>query len=139
MSTKYLNDAGLSVVIDMLKSLTVSAQQGIEILQLVNALADAVVNPSTGITIPSSGWLQDDEATSEDVKMYRDVPVQGISEADSVDVALDYIAFGTAWACRLCPTVETHNGFLRFKAAQPPTTSITGVYRVSRGSSEEAS
>lgn len=129
----YLDKDGLSTVLDQLHTLCLTTVEGIAIFELISALADAVVYPSTDITIPTSGWT---EEQTGGLALYYDVEAN-ITSADSVNVVLDVDAFAEAQACGLCPTVETYDGYMRFRAVSVPETEITGHYRILRGPQQE--
>ena len=98
-------------------------RQGLELLaEDVDAKAD---NPtSASITIPTSGWSSDSEATYPN---YCDIAVSGITADNRAEVTISTGSLGAASACGLCPTNETIAGYIRIRAKTVPTTAITAV------------
>lgn len=129
----YINKRGLSTAIDQLQALCLTKAEGVSIYDMLTVLADAVVYPQTSVTIPSSGWTQE---RLGDLQLYCDVAAE-VTSRDGVDVVLDAASLGAAQTCGLCPTVETYDGFMRFRAVSIPESEITGVYRILRGPGQE--
>ncbi len=127
---KYIDPAGLGEAINKLKSLCLTSADGEAIYNSLSTLAAAVVFPAVSISIPTSGWKS---GTVGEFTAYIDVAAKNVTAADSVDVALSAGSFATTKACGLCPTVETMNGYLRFRAVSAPQSAMTGEYRIIRG------
>ena len=98
-------------------------RQGLELLaEDVDAKAD---NPtSASITIPTSGWSSDSDATYPN---YCDIAVSGITADNRAEVDIAVASLEAASTCGLCPTNETITGYIRFRAKKAPDESITAV------------
>ena len=134
MSIKVLDQQGLAAVLEKLKSLCLTSEDGAAINAALSLLADATVFPATSITIPATGW---ESGAAGDYAYYKDVAASDVTAADGVDVVLTAASVSVAQSCGLCPTVETLEGVLRFRAASVPQTNLTGEYRILRGPQEE--
>ena len=133
MSVDYINKQGLSVAIEKLRTLCMTKADGAAIYDMIALLADAVVFPVVGITIPTTGWQ---ESASGQYTVSLDIPAE-ITAGDGVDIVLSAEGLQAAQDCGLCPTVETLPGALRFRARSVPISSMTGEYRVLRGASSQ--
>ena len=124
------------VTLDHLKSLALQAKS--EIAEVASAAADALEemdaqkpdkSQEVSATIPATGWSADTNAYPQ----YYDFTAAGVTAADDVRVFLDPASVSAAVACGLCPTVETQDGKLRFRALQGPASAISVKYRIQEG------
>ena len=76
----------------------------------------------TGITLPASGWVQDD--TGETYGYHLDVLVKGVTEDHFPSVAIHQESMETAQNAELSPVVQTLEGVLRFWAKSIPAADI---------------
>lgn len=133
MIIDYINKQGLSAAIEKLRTLCMTKADGVAIYEMIALLADAVVFPAVGITIPTTGWQA---SASGQYTVSLDIPAE-ITADDGVDIVLSAEGLQVANDCGLCPTVETLPGALRFLAISAPGSSMTGEYRVLRGASSQ--
>ncbi len=124
------------VAFNHLKSLALKVKA--EIAEVANAAADALEEleaqkpdkaQEVSATIPATGWSADTNAYPQ----YYDFTAAGVTAADDVRVFLDPASVSAAVACGLCPTVETQDGKLRFRALQVPASAISVKYRIQEG------
>lgn len=135
MTKDYINKQGLSVALGQLRALCMTKAEGTEILELLGMVADAIAFPEFQLTIPANGWQT---GAAGEFAVFLDVAAE-VTAADGTDVVLTPESVSVAQSCGLSPTVETLDGYLRFRAVSAPDQSMTGIYRVLRGpASEEA-
>lgn len=132
-SIDYINKQGLSTALEKLRSLCMTIEDGEAIYNMIDLLAAAVVYPTISITIPVSGWVS---GGAGEYNFYIDIAA-GITSVDSVDVVLSPVGLTAAKSCGLCPTVETLDGALRFRAVSLPLLEMPGEYRIIRGAVKE--
>lgn len=135
MPTDYINKQGLETAIEKLRTLCMTKGDGASIYQLIATLAQAVVFPEQALTISSAGWQQ--QSGNGSYSYYVDVEAD-VTEADSVEVSISVSSTDVVTSCHLCPTVETHDGSLRFFAMAIPDSNIDGQYRIIRGPAPDA-
>ncbi|HIT31694.1 MAG TPA: hypothetical protein IAC25_02505 [Candidatus Enterenecus stercoripullorum] len=128
----YINKQGLQAALDKLLTLCLTKSEGAAITGALEVLAAAVMFPAVNLSIPATGWQS---GTVGRYTVYRDITAE-VTAADSVDVALSADGLDTAVSCGMCPTVETLDGYLRFRAIFAPVTTITGEYRIIRGAAQ---
>lgn len=80
--------------------------------------------------LPAQGWEQEQETSA--YPLYFDVQA-AVTEADRVLVSLSPGGMETAKACSLCPTCESGDGTIRFRAVRVPAAEIAAVYWVDQG------
>ena len=80
------------------------------------------------ITIPATGWKTDN--TVPGYTHYLDIPVEGLTADDKVDVRVAPASKAVADAARFTAT-ESLAGVLRLRAANVPSAAITAQYDVS--------
>ena len=80
------------------------------------------------ITIPTTGWKTDN--TVPGYTHYLDIPVEGLTADDKVDVRVAPASKAVADAARFT-TTESLAGVLRLRAANVPSAAITAQYDVS--------
>jgi hypothetical protein len=98
---------------------------------------------SVALTIPVKGWASDeveddgtedgDEPETDSYPYYLDIPIEGLTAKDRVDVTVAASSASAAEGCGLCPTTETLSGALRLRSASEPTETITAEYWVIYG------
>lgn len=98
---------------------------------------------SVALTIPVKGWASDeveddetedgDEPETDSYPYYLDIPIEGLTAKDRVDVTVAASSASAAVSCGLCPTTETLSGALRLRSASEPTETITAEYWVIYG------
>ena len=90
--------------------------------------------PKTGIpvTIPTTGWEEDEEATGEFAWMLN-LTQEGMTAQSGVELTVDRDSMGAAVACGLCPTVTPGTGTLTFRARSAPTQEIQCYMTVYQG------
>ena len=128
----YISKQGLQAALDKLSTLCLTKAEGAAITGALEVLAAAVIFPAVNLSIPATGWQS---GTVGGYTVYRDIAAE-VTAADSVDVALSTNGIDTAVSCGMCPTVETLDGYLRFRAISAPTATITGEYRIIRGAAQ---
>lgn len=79
-------------------------------------------------TIPTTGWKTDN--TVPGYTHYLDIPVEGLTADDKVDVRVAPASKAVADAARFT-TTESLAGVLRLRAANVPSAAITAQYDVS--------
>ena len=79
-------------------------------------------------TIPATGWKTDN--TVPGYTHYLDIPVEGLTADDKVDVRVAPASKAVADAARFT-TTESLAGVLRLRAANVPSAAITAQYDVS--------
>lgn len=74
------------------------------------------------ITIPAAGWAYKEDMPDfeDEYRYYVDVPLLSASAKQFPSVALHKQSFDIAREARMCPTVQSQNGSLRFWAQQQP-------------------
>lgn len=88
-----------------------------------SARADQAISAIiAGITLPASGWVQDD--TSGAYGYHLDVLVEGVTEDHFPSVAIHQESMETAQNAELSPVVQTLDGVLRFWAKSIPAADI---------------
>ena len=80
------------------------------------------------IIIPATGWQTDSTVTG--YTHYLDIPVEGLTADDKVDVRVAPASKAVADAARFT-TTESLAGVLRLRAANVPSAAITAQYDVS--------
>lgn len=130
---KYVDNNGLSTVIDKLRELCLTQEDGAAINAALSLLADATTFPAADITIPTTGWSS---GTSGGYAYYIDISAPDVTADDGVNVDLDAPSAEKAGECGLSPSVETIAGHLRFRSVTVPTSNLTGEYRILRGPQE---
>ena len=80
------------------------------------------------IIIPATGWQTDSTVTG--YTHYLDIPVEGLTADDKVDVRVAPASKAVADAARFTAT-ESLAGVLRLRAANVPSAAITAQYDVS--------
>lgn len=88
---------------------------------------------SEPLTIPTSGWVEDDTAGYPN---YVDIPAQGITSADRLIVVIAAEHQALAASCKICRTCESMEGAIRIRAGTIPTAAIQAVYWLDEGRSE---
>ncbi|HIT31692.1 MAG TPA: hypothetical protein IAC25_02495 [Candidatus Enterenecus stercoripullorum] len=75
------------------------------------------------VLIPAEGWGQ---ATQEDGEFpyYLEMPCSEVLVTHNAEVMVDDNSLRTAWDCGLSPTMETLDGYLRFRARRIPAEPI---------------
>ena len=82
------------------------------------------------IIIPATGWQTDSTVTG--YTHYLDIPVEGLTADDKVDVRVAPASKAVADAARFTAT-ESLAGVLRLRAANVPSAAITAQYHISAG------
>ncbi len=82
------------------------------------------------VEIPASGWR--DDGGDARYPYVLDVPCALVSAFHLPTVILDVPSLGTAVACGLCPTVQTLDGALRFRAQCAPSGAMSGRVALTR-------
>lgn len=91
-------------------------------------LFESKVPTSISMTIPTTGWSQDNTAV---YSYYYDYAVQGITADNRAEVTLSVSSLQTAADCGVCPTNETIAGYIRLRAMSVPTASMAAVALIS--------
>lgn len=99
---------------------------------IAQAAAQAAANAGgaliTEISIPESAWALDESTDAGDEYRYcADVSVEGTTADMYPDVALDKASFATARRAKMCPTVESLEGALRFWAKNAPEADMSAT------------
>lgn len=124
------------VTLDHLKELALKARS--EIAEVASAVADALEemdaqkpdkSQEVSVTIPATGWSTDTNAYPK----YYDLTAAGVTELDEVRVNPDPATAAAMTACGFCPTCETLDGKIRFRAQVAPTSAIKVRYRIQQG------
>lgn len=76
----------------------------------------------TGITLPASGWVQDDAGGI--YGYHLDVSVEGVTEDHFPSIAIHQESMETAESAGISPVVQTLEGILRFWAKSIPAADI---------------
>ena len=84
------------------------------------------------MTIPTTGWEEDDEATGEFAWTLA-LTQEGMTAQSGVELTVDQDSMGAAVACGLCPTVTPGAGTLTFRARSAPTQEIACYMTVYQG------
>lgn len=102
-------------------------RQGLGLLaEAIDAKADTPT--SISMTIPTTGWSQDNTAV---YPYYYDFAVQGITADNRAEVTLAVSSLQAAADCGICPTNETIAGYIRLRAMSVPTASMVAVALIS--------
>lgn len=101
---------------------------------VVGAINEERPSPAT-FTLPASGWALDSNEASIYV-YYYDLAVAGVTADDIPHAAIERAGMAAAEACGLCPSIETINGAVRFRAAKVPASAIAGYYWIQTKRSE---
>ena len=124
------------VTLDHLKELALKARS--EIAEVASAVADALEemdaqkpdkSQEVSATIPAAGWSTDTNAYPH----YYDLTAAGVTALDEVRVNPDPASAHDMTACGFCPTCETLNGKIRFRAQAAPAAAISVRYRIQQG------
>lgn len=94
---------------------------------------------AVSITIPATGWVS--ESTSDDAEevdnssypFYYDLPVDGVTAKDRVDISIAPTSLEAATGCGFCPTTETLAGKVRLRAVSQPSVALTAEYWLHSG------
>ncbi len=81
------------------------------------------------VNIPMTGW----RASAGAYSRYYDLPVEGITAKDRVDVMVAPTSVQTVVSCGLCPICETLEGKIRIRAVQVPKQDIAVRYWIEKG------
>lgn len=128
-----------AVLLRHMKSMGEKAKQyaGGHVAAIAQAVADAMEEMDTAkadkpeyidIIIPATGWQTDSTVTG--YTHYLDIPVEGLTADDKVDVRVAPASKAVADAARFT-TTESLAGVLRLRAANVPSAAITAQYDVS--------
>jgi len=85
---------------------------------------------SASCVLPAAGWVLDG---ASGYPYCLDVPAEGITDKDRVDVILEPSSQETALKCVLCPSCETLDGRIRFRTASIPTADLAAEYWMEKG------
>lgn len=91
------------------------------------------------IVIATEGWASEEtneaseEETTTPYPVHYDIPVEGVTANDRIDIAIDPASMDAAIACGLCTTNETLAGKVRVWAKSVPTAAIAAQYRLNKG------
>lgn len=88
---------------------------------------------SESIVISKNDWSTE---TLESYNYYINVPVEGIGTNHNPNVVLDVTAHTIASKAGVCSTVESFDGYIRFRSRDIPESDITGVCTFINTSSE---
>lgn len=104
-----------------------NAQQHLdEMAAHMNNLAihsDAYIKTKWEVAIPTTGWVQE-APLSADFPYSLELPYEGVLDTHNAEIVPDNESYKYAYACRICPTVETRHNKLKFWAGAPPTDEI---------------
>lgn len=89
---------------------------------------------SGNITIPNIGWQTE---TLGAYQYYVDVPVSGILAIHNPNVILDVTTHTVASRAGICSTVESFDGYIRFRSKSVPESAITGICTFINTSSDD--
>ena len=89
---------------------------------------------AASITISTSGWVQDNEATHA-YKYYYDIPSSGTTSDDVPVLGISPSSMSIAATCGLCSTCESMANKVRIYAISVPSTSIVATLMVLPGKS----
>ena len=128
-----------AVLLRHMKSMCEKAKQyaGGHVAALAKAVTESIEEMDTvkadkpeyiNITIPATGWKTDN--TVPGYTHYLDIPVEGLTADDKVDVRVAPASKAVADAARFT-TTESLAGVLRLRAANVPSAAITAQYDVS--------
>lgn len=94
-------------------------------LQIADSVGDAKIRD---IIIPKDGWVTASDTTNLDGYIYTiDVVLEGVLDTHFPSLALAIPSLRVASNAKLCPTIETLDGFVRFWAKSVPTADMTGT------------
>ena len=130
-----------AVLLRHMKSMGEKAKQyaGGHVAALAQAVADAMEEMDTAkadkpqyidFAVPTTGWKTDN--TVPGYTHYLDIPVEGLTADDKVDVRVAPASKAVADAARFTAT-ESLAGVLRLRAANVPSAAITAQYHISAG------
>lgn len=130
-----------AVLLRHMKSMGEKAKQyaGGHVAALAQAVADAMEEMDTAkadkpqyidFAVPTTGWKTDN--TVPGYTHYLDIPVEGLTADDKVDVRVAPASKAVADAARFT-TTESLAGVLRLRAANVPSAAITAQYHISAG------
>lgn len=86
---------------------------------------------STEITIPTTGWTEDESVAAYPV--YYDIVVEGATAKDRASVVIAPGSQEAAIACSMCPTCETLANVIRIRAGSAPASAISAEYWLEQG------
>lgn len=86
---------------------------------------------SEAITIPTTGWVEDESVPAYPV--YYDIAVEAVTAKDRATVVIAPSSVGDAIGCAMCPTCETLAGVIRIRAGSAPTAAISAEYWLDQG------
>lgn len=89
---------------------------------------------AASITISTSGWVQDNEATHA-YKYYYDIPSSGTTSDDVPVLSISPSSMATAANCGLCSTCESMADKVRVYSKYVPDSSLTATLMVLPGKS----
>lgn len=93
---------------------------------LADSVGDAKIREN--IIIPKNGWVKASDTTNLDGYIYTiDVAMEGVLEKHFPSVALAIPSLRIAANAKLCPTIATFDGLVRFWAKSVPTADMTGT------------
>ena len=84
---------------------------------------------ASAFTLSSSDW-QTDSSGNADFPYYLDVTDSAINSSDLVTCLIDEASAAACETCGLYARVQSFDGKIRFRAAQAPSSNITGKYWV---------
>lgn len=82
----------------------------------------AQIRMESDLTIPTTEWVMEDQ--DADFPYSIEVPCDVAQAAYSAEITVDKESIPTAVQCRLCPTMETRDGILKFWARDIPAAEI---------------
>lgn len=82
------------------------------------------------LSIPVVGWKNDGTAG---YPYYCDVVVPNVTASDRADVSIAPVGLMAVANCGICPTTETMDGKVRFRAKSVPAAAISASYWVTKG------
>jgi hypothetical protein len=89
---------------------------------------------AASITISTSGWVEDNEATHS-YKYYYDITSEGTTADDVPILGISPSSMSIAATCGLCSTCESMAGKVRIYAISVPSTSMVATLMVLPGKS----
>lgn len=85
--------------------------------------SDAYIQPMYQVTIPTVGW-EEEAPEGDDFSYSIEMSYLGVLESHNAEVTVDRESIQVAFACGLCPTMETMQNGLKFWARSVPTQEI---------------
>lgn len=127
-------DSGKNITLEQLRTFAERADQRLDDLEKGSGAKASFVT----ISIPVSAWIENTDTTTvaAGFAVCADAVVDGLTEANSTDMVLDFASLEPAKICGMANISTPMQDAIRIYAMEVPTTALTATVRIYQGTTQ---